>query len=224
MENAQQILSTWQVNAEAWSDAIDQQAIESRNLVTNQAIIDAITKRQPKSLLDVGCGEGWLCRDLAAKGIACTGVDAIPALIDLAKAKGGAEYFVYGYADLMLQKFVPQNLFDVVAINFALFEDDPTLRKLFVSLKALLNKEGSLVIQTLHPVTACGNASYEDGWREGTWAGFSNQFTQPAPWYFRTIESWKSLLTSANYTIVEMAEPTNPVSKLPASLIFTCKK
>ncbi len=224
MQNAKQILATWQINAQAWAEAIDQQTIESRQLVTNQSIEDAILLHSPKSLLDVGCGEGWLCRSMAAKGIRCVGVDAIPALIDMAKEKGGADYFVYSYADLIAEHFAPVQPFDVVVINFALFEDDETLKALFTSLLPLINENGFLIIQTLHPVVACGDLPYEDGWREGSWAGFSNQFTQPAPWYFRTIPSWQKLFADAKYAIVEMKEPIHPVSKLPASLIFTCKK
>ncbi len=224
MQNAKQILATWQINAQAWAEAIERQTIESRKLTTNQAIMDSILMRSPKSMLDVGCGEGWLCRSMFAKGISCVGVDAIPALIDIAKEKGGADYFVYSYADLMTQLYVPDQPFDVVAINFALFEEDETLKALFSSLMPLCKNDGFLIIQTLHPVSACGDLPYEDGWREGSWAGFSNQFSQPAPWYFRTIPSWQKLLAAAKYAIVEMKEPIHPVSKLPASLIFTCKK
>jgi hypothetical protein len=54
------ILDSWRKNAALWTRAIEAQEIESRRLVTNQAIIDAVTSNEPGSVLDIGCGEGWL--------------------------------------------------------------------------------------------------------------------------------------------------------------------
>ena len=56
------IVDSYIQNAKPWITAISQQEIESRNLVTNQAIVDAILKQGPLKVLDIGCGEGWwLC-------------------------------------------------------------------------------------------------------------------------------------------------------------------
>jgi len=52
------ILTCWQTNAAAWIKAVRQQEIESRRLVTDTAIIDAVLSLGPKHVLDVGCGEG----------------------------------------------------------------------------------------------------------------------------------------------------------------------
>ena len=72
------------------TQAIRNQEIASRKLVTDAAIIAAIKARCPATVLDIGCGEGWLARRLAEQGMRVTGVDAIPALIDTASAGGGA--------------------------------------------------------------------------------------------------------------------------------------
>ncbi len=45
-----------------WINIIDNNGIESRRLVTNKAIIDAVCKYNPFSVLDIGCGEGWLAK------------------------------------------------------------------------------------------------------------------------------------------------------------------
>ncbi|WP_296666690.1 bifunctional 2-polyprenyl-6-hydroxyphenol methylase/3-demethylubiquinol 3-O-methyltransferase UbiG, partial [Demequina sp.] len=41
-----------------------------------------------RTALDVGCGEGYLCRSLAARGLEVTGIDADPAAIARARAQG----------------------------------------------------------------------------------------------------------------------------------------
>ena len=73
-----QILDTWHQNAKPWIHAIANQEIESRNLITNQAIVDAILSLHPNTIWDANCGEGWLSRALHENGIDYFGTDAIP--------------------------------------------------------------------------------------------------------------------------------------------------
>jgi hypothetical protein len=80
-----------------------------------------------------------------------------------------------------------------------------------------------LIIQTLHPVAACGDAPYQDGWRAGTWRGFSSDFVDPAPWYFRTVETWQSLLKRCGFDLVETREPKAAQATVPSSIIWICK-
>ena len=108
---------------------------------------------------------------------------------------------------------------DVVVCNFSLIGAQ-VVDDLLTGVPALLNDQGALVVQTLHPITACGDHPYEDGWREGSWDGFSDDFTDPAPWYFRTIESWVGLFRSAGFTTVETVEPLHPETKQPVSLVI----
>ena len=83
------ILHSWNTNASAWTTAVREERIESRNLVTNKAVIDAVLKLSPRTVLDIGCGEGWLARELTRSGVDVVGVDAVPALIEAARRKGG---------------------------------------------------------------------------------------------------------------------------------------
>ncbi|WP_259724454.1 hypothetical protein [Synechococcus sp. CS-1332] len=66
----------------------------------------------------------------------------------------------------------------------------------------------------------CTDHPYEDGWREGSWSGFSPSFRTPAPWYFRTLESWSRLFRHHDLELKEMREPLDPLSGQPASVIF----
>jgi len=75
-------------------------------------------------------------------------------------------------------------------------------------------------VQTLHPVIACGDLPYKDGWRAGSWAGFSDDFTDPAPWYFRTLETWVALIASSGLKLTQIREPIHPKTDKPASILF----
>ena len=70
---------------------------------------------------------------------------------------------------------------------------------------------------------ALGDQPYADGWRKGSWAGFSDAFTDPAPWYFRTLGTWIAVLHDAGLALVEMREPVDPKTGRPASVIFVAK-
>lgn len=64
-DNRRQLGHSWRANALAWTRAVRESRIESRRLATDRAIIEAVLARQPERVLDLGCGEGWLCRALA---------------------------------------------------------------------------------------------------------------------------------------------------------------
>lgn len=214
------IIDSWRKNAAPWTTAIRDNQIESRVLVTNQAIIETIVARTPTSVLDIGCGEGWLVRALVARGIRAIGVDVVPGLIDAAKRAGAGEFHVASYEDIIKGGF--QATVDVVVANFSLIGKE-SVDGLVQHASALLNPGGALVIQTLHPMMARGDLPYVDGWRSGSWAGFSDDFTDPAPWYFRTLAGWISLIVNENLRLVTVHEPLHPKSNLPASIIFVAE-
>lgn len=215
------ILSSWQTNAEPWITAVREAQIESRRLVTDRAMLAAIDACRPHSVLDLGCGEGWLCRALLGWGVRAWGVDATASLVDAARAADPAgDYQCLDYATFSQQP--PARQVDLVACNFSLFGAEELCR-LITSLPRVLKRDGHLVIQTLHPHVSCGDAPYADGWREGSWAGFDSAFRDPAPWYFRTLESWVKLLKDNGLRLDSLGEPLHPVSGKPASLVLTAR-
>ncbi len=211
------IVESWERNAVPWIRAVREHEIESRRLVTDRAVVDAVVRLSPATVLDLGCGEGWLARELATRGVAVVGIDVVPDLVDAADAMGGGEFRILSYEQIVQGELDVR--VDVVVCNFSLIGyrivDD-----LVATIPLLLNDGGSLVIQTLHSIAACGELPYRDGWREGSWAGFSDDFRDPAPWYFRTLESWVSTLESSGFGNVEVVEPVFPGTGEPASLIL----
>jgi 2-polyprenyl-3-methyl-5-hydroxy-6-metoxy-1,4-benzoquinol methylase len=215
--NDRQIIDSWFKNAAPWIVAIEEKQIESRNLITDRSIVDAVVSRGGKTVLDLGCGEGWLTRALVDRGMKAIGTDIIPAFIDRAKKIGTGEFELANYAEIAAGKLAKK--FDVVVANFSLFGAE-SVESLFRSMPLLLNPGGTFIVQTLHPTIACGDLPYIDGWRASSWDGFSDEFTDPAPWYFRTLASWVELYTSNGLSIVEIREPIHPQTGKPAAIIF----
>ena len=213
----QDIVNSWRENAKPWVKAIRKNEIESRILITNTAITNAILQTSPKKVLDIGCGEGWLARELNKSGVDVVGIDVIPELVASATAEGGGSFKVISYEDLV--EGAIKEKFDVIVCNFSLLGKE-SVDAIFKYISCLLNNGGFFIVQTIHPLNVCGDFTYVDGWRQGSWSGFSSSFTNPAPWYFRTLESWENLFLNNGFKLNEILEPVNLKTEKPTSVIF----
>jgi len=213
----QKIIESWSKNAHPWMTAVHEDEIKSRLLITNKAIIDTVLARNPETVLDVGCGEGWIIRELNKAGIKSLGIDVVPELIEYANKQGNGRFKILSYEELSRE--VIKESFDLIVCNFSLLGCE-SVNHVFKQAPSLLNNGGSMIIQTIHPVTGCGDEDYKDGWREGSWKGFNRQFSDPAPWYFRTLETWKVLFLKNGFELIDMIEPINPETNTPASIVF----
>lgn len=217
----EQLDRSWDGNALAWTATVRGGLIESRRVATDRAILDATRRLSPRRVLDVGCGEGWLCRALNGAGVACTGLDGSSHLIAAARAADPAgTYQLLRYAEFRrLEEVVEASSFDVVVCNFSLLHEHiaPILR----SVREVLRIGGTLLIQTVHPWLVSEGQEYIDGWRIEDFSWAKHPFPEPMPWYFRTLDSWARTLGEAGFTIAGIAEPLNPETRKPLSLMFS---
>jgi SAM-dependent methyltransferase len=216
--NEKKIIDSWTRNAAPWTDTVRRQEIESRRLVTDRAVIDVIREYAPRSVLDIGCGEGWLTRALAAEGVEVTGLDVVPELIQTADQAGGGKFRVASFEDIVAGGL---DLTARLAVcNFSLLGKQ-SVERLLAALPSLLGAHGVLVIQTVHPLMAClEGLPYRSSWREETWAGFRSQFHTAAPWYFRTLSDWIGLLQQSGLQLKQIREPLHASTGKPVSLIL----
>lgn len=226
--NEQQIRDSWRDNAGAWTNAVRSGAIASRVKVTNEAVIAAVLDAAAVSgptVIDIGCGEGWLVRALTSRGLSAVGVDGTLELIEQARAAGG-RFVAAAYEELASTPHDDLSRANVAVCNFSLIGESST-DDVFRALPHLLQPHGRLVVQTLHPNPEPddGPAAIraEDGWREGSWRGFSRDFTRPAPWYFRTMDGWRRLFAEHGLTDLAVREPADPDTGRPASVVFTAR-
>lgn len=215
------IEESWRTNAAAWSAAVREGRIASRRAGTDEAVCTAVMRQRPLRVLDVGCGEGWLARALARRGCEVVGIDASPELIEAARALGGGRFEAIGYSALDAETSVLGALFDVAVCNFSLLAED--LAGSLRTLRGLIKADGTLVIQTVHPWAACGDAPYADGWRIETFDSFAGDFRASMPWYFRTLNSWWRTVIAGGFEIEQCEEPLDPATKRPLSLVMCCR-
>lgn len=218
-DNVEKLRRSWSANADAWTNAVREQKIESRRLATDAAIVSAIVDLHPQTVLDLGCGEGWLTRALNARGLQAAGVDASAELIRAAQELGGGSFHAHSYAELANGPSILAGPFDVIAANFSLLDEQ--LHALLDAVRARLQPAGALIVQTVHPAFAGGD--YVDGWRVETFASMDGEWREPMPWYFRTIASWTRAFADRGYVVANIQEPLHPHEPRPLSVVFICR-
>lgn len=208
---------SWSENAGAWTGAVRSGGIESRVLATDAAVVQAALGRAPDTVLDVGCGEGWLAHRLAELGVEVTGFDASEELVRRA-AEGPGQFHLLDYAAFAAAPNGLGGPFDVAVCNFSILGEE--VQPLLRALREAVREGGALVIQTLHPLAAASDQPYSDGWREEGFRGLGDGFSAPMPWYFRTVGSWVRELVAAGFVVEEIREPRHPESGQVLSMIF----
>lgn len=219
-DNRATLIESWHRNAARWIEVVRSEKIASRASTTNAAILSTIKRHRPARVLDLGCGEGWLCRALAEDEIFCVGIDVSQCLIESAKANDRkGQYQALSYAQLIESPKSVGNYFDMVVANFSLLDDHQ--EELFAALSEISVDGARLVVQTLHPLNS--GSGYKTGWQLEKFEGFGNGKWSPMPWYFRTLADW-SLLLSSHWKLERIEEPCLPGQSIPTSLILTARR
>src|SRR4029453_762598 len=76
----------WDASAAAWIAAVGERGDWSRQHVLDPALLERIAQRRYRRALDVGGGEGRMCRRLRAPPIPKVGIDPTAALLERARA------------------------------------------------------------------------------------------------------------------------------------------
>ncbi|HYI12609.1 MAG TPA: methyltransferase domain-containing protein [Thermoanaerobaculia bacterium] len=220
IDEKEQLRRSWVANAASWRDAVREGRIASRRVATDAAIVDVVAGLRPGKVLDLGCGEGWLARALAAEGIEVCGVDASRPLIEAATELGGGSFHALSYEELSSGDVTLPAPFDLAVANFSMLEED--VRAILIAAARMVRPDGALVIQTVHPAFVTGE--YASGWRTETFASFAGEWPEPMPWYFRTLAGWVEVLSQHGYGITDVQEPLDPQNHRPLSIIFVCRR
>lgn len=178
----------WENNAEPWCQAVRGGLLESRR-VTDAAILKAITDHQPRRVLDMGCGEGWLARAIMSSTEAFVlGVDGSATLIERASQAAPQGHYIHATYETLAADPSPltPERFDVAVFNFALFGGAEDWQALDFAARQLA-RDGRLIIQTLPgPERGAVEGVEEFATLPGTWA--------PIRYTSRSLAAWRRLL------------------------------
>ena len=176
------------------------------------------------TVLDAGCGEGYLSRILAQHGAHVTGVDISPKLIELARAKDPDGAITYQVADLSQPLPDYEAQFDLVASYFVL-NDVYDYQGFLATLNAALKPAGRLVIFINNPYSLVVRGHITDYFAESgqvfPYRGMTEEGVKVYFWH-RTMEEYLSASFAAGFQLrqyVDVATPKGSFKRRSDTLI-----
>ncbi|CAG0986870.1 putative RNA pseudouridine synthase [Phycisphaerales bacterium] len=139
--------ASWDHVADWYDTLIDDRGSDHHQNLILPSTVRLLGPVSGKRVLDVACGQGILCRRLAALGAKCVGIDASERLIESARRAGGGEFLVGDARNLVS---AVKGRFDAAACVLALMNIDP-LSPLTRGVAELLAPGGVFVGIILHP-------------------------------------------------------------------------
>jgi ubiquinone/menaquinone biosynthesis C-methylase UbiE len=213
----------WEKNADFWIKIIRENLDPFRPVITNRVVLESLRRKKNLKILDAGCGEGYLCRDLVKRGHRLFGIDFCPKLIktakDLERKKPlGIKYLV---GDFRKTNY-PPSFFDVILSHQTINEiENP--EKAFKEFFRILKRNGRLILLFLHP---CFDIQVKNLKNTLSLVYFKKTkikrgyylvsgIKSPSPYFYLhlPLEDWIRLLGEAGFSISKIREP-HPSLKL----------
>jgi SAM-dependent methyltransferase len=210
--------SAWETNAPFWVQIIREHRDKYRTELTDPAMFATIGPPEGLVILDAGCAEGYLARQLAARGATVTGIDSSTNLIEAARSAGDGLAVTFDVGSVEALPYA-DNAFDLVVCNHVMNDlHDPSVP--IQEFGRVTRRGGRLVILMLHPCFYNKHAERAD-LANGLLASDYFQtrsieqpfevdgLTSPAmnTSWFRPLEFYTSQLKHAGYVITGMQEP-----------------
>ncbi|MES2323327.1 MAG: methyltransferase domain-containing protein [Pseudomonadota bacterium] len=148
----------WNESATAWIASLGEHGDFARRFVLDQPMLERVRAGQFSKALDVGCGEGRFCRQLAALGIDTRGIDPTEALIASARKAHPSGTYQVGKAEHL---DFPDHSFDLV-VSYLTFIDIPDIARGISEMCRVLRPGGALLIANLNGFQT---AAAPGGWR-----------------------------------------------------------
>ena len=218
------LVTNWDSKAADWDKQVGEHGDMNRRLNSDPVLWELLGDVRQKSILDAGCGTGYLCRQLMRKGARVTGIDISPEMIKIAAQKAaqhelGMALKVECASELTTQK---DQYFDAVIANYVLM-DLPDMQGAVKNFYRVLKSGGTAIIVLTHPCFPLG-LTLEDHepvayqWpfpyfekrevTEDPWKHFKTPFT----WYHRPLSAYWSSFQQAGFQILDFREPYGQLS------------
>jgi ubiquinone/menaquinone biosynthesis C-methylase UbiE len=148
-----------------WYDQLvgDEGSDYHKNLI-NPSALKMLAPKKGEKILDLACGQGVFCRELAKQGADVIGIDSSKKLIDFARSRS-PENIKYIVSSVINMKSFQNESFDAATCIMAIQNIDP-LDKAVEEIARILKKEGRLLIVMSHP---CFRIPKQSNW------GFDNR-------------------------------------------------
>ncbi|GHO85869.1 class I SAM-dependent methyltransferase [Dictyobacter formicarum] len=180
----------------------------TRQHLLNPAIFSLLGDVRGKTILDAGCGQGYLCRLLARAGASVTGVEPSEAFHTYALHREQTEQLGIHYVQADLSTWTPPQTFDFVIANMVLM-DIPDYEPALKNCVAALGNQGGFIFSLLHPCfEEAGSQWQEKGYVEVR-DYFRERAVKQTYGYFihRPLSTYLNSVIEAGCTLQRIIEP-----------------
>jgi 2-polyprenyl-3-methyl-5-hydroxy-6-metoxy-1,4-benzoquinol methylase len=225
---AARVSSGWQRVA-GWYDAlVGERGSEYQQKVVIPRTLRLLEARAGERVLDVACGQGVLCRALAAQGVRVTGVDSAPAMIEAARRRSDSDRLAIEYhvGDARrLGEVVDAEAFGAVVCVLAVQNLAP-VSPVWEGCRRALEPGGRLVVVMMHPCFRIPRTSHW-AWDDRTGSQYrrieqylsstrteieihpGSDPSQTTPTFHRPLQAYVNTLGSAGLAIDRLEEWTS---------------
>ncbi|NIM95831.1 MAG: methyltransferase domain-containing protein [Anaerolineales bacterium] len=222
----EEIQSNWNANADRWVAQYNDDGDPNRRYQSDQPMLALLGDVQGKCILDVGCGNGYLCRKLSRQGAIMTGVDLSDRFIQIAQEREAEEKLgiTYHVGSVAEMNYLPNSHFDKAVSNYVLMDVRDYVDTLF-EVRRVLKNDGTFVVVISHPCFTSGPGGWatpapdspraEDGFGYlvgsyfysgpvlAQWGNFD-----PVMSYHRTLRDYWQAFSEVGFTVEAFEEPS----------------
>jgi len=151
------VQANWNANATRWDAVYDDDGDRNRRYQSDEPMLNLLGEVRGLEVLDVGCGNGYLCRKLAKAGARMTGVELSPEFLRIAcereaREKLGIAYYQGSVSDMTM---LAAGTFDKAVSNYVLM-DVRDYEAAIREVHRVLRPRGRFVALIFHPAFGCG--------------------------------------------------------------------
>jgi 2-polyprenyl-3-methyl-5-hydroxy-6-metoxy-1,4-benzoquinol methylase len=221
-----EIQANWNTNADRWDAGYDEDGDPNRRYQSDEPMLVLLGDVQDQRILDVGCGNGYLCRKLAQQGASMTGVDLSDRFLHIAREREVQEPLgiTYHHGSVSDMGFLPGSYFDKAVSNYVLM-DVRDFRGTLQHVFRVLRPGSCFVVVISHPCFSCGPGGWvkpalDSPRREDRFAFLVDEYFQSGPvltqWgdfdpitgYHRPLRDYWQAFIEAGFTVDGFEEPS----------------
>ncbi len=164
------------------------------------------------TVLDAGCGEGYLSRILAQRGAHVTGIDIAPKLVEMARAKDADGAITWQVADLSQPLPAYHGHFELVASYFVL-NDVYDYQGFLATMHEALKPKGRLVMFINNPYSFVVRGHISDYFSASgqmfPYPGMTEEGVKVYFWH-RTMEEYLSACFASGFQLQRLVDVPSP--------------
>ncbi len=216
-DELEEVRDFWNRVADDWRLQVGDDGDSNRRLHSDPVLWKFAGDVSGRTVLDAGCGTGYLSKKLRDRGALVTGIDFSERMIEVARAKNPAIDFRVDSCSALAT--IDDEHFDMVIANYVLM-DTPDLRATMEAFNRVLQTDGVAILVFCHPCFPQGRATVSENSAEISycwsfpyfeprkctdppWAHFTSEFI----WFHRPLSDYWKAFIAAGFVVVDFEEP-----------------